>query len=296
MMSTLIPAMTIIVAILLSFKFAGLFGVSLTAIGMLSILGVILATDTYGPVSDNAAGIAEMAGLKGDVRKRAEELDAVGNTTAAIGKGFAVGSAVLTALALFSVFAEKAQLTTINMLDPLVLSGALIGGILSFIFAALVLNSVGKTAYAMVNEVRRQFRENKDLMKGKAKPDYDRPIQISTQAALKEMMLPGILSIIVPLLVGLIMGLPALGGLLAGMTITAFLLAVTLSNAGGAWDNAKKYIEKGNLGGKGSDAHKAAVVGDTVGDGAKDAAGPSLNIMIKLVSIVALLLAIVLMA
>ena len=290
MMSTVIPLITIVIAILLSFKLSGLFGVSIAAVGMLATLGIILATDTYGPVADNAAGIAEMAGLEGEVRKRAEELDAVGNTTAAVGKGFAIGSAALTGIALFSVFGEKAGLATLNILEPAVLSGAFIGALLPFIFSSLILDSVGKTAITMVEEVRRQFRENKGLLKGKSKPDYDRPIQISTAAALKEMALPGILVIIAPIIVGYTMGIPALGGLLVGVTVVSVLLGITLSNAGGAWDNAKKYIEKGNLGGKGSDAHKAAVIGDTIGDGCKDAAGPGLNILIKLVSIMVLLL------
>ena len=296
MMSTIIPVVAVVIAIILSFKFAGLFGIAIAAVGMLSTLGITLATDTYGPVADNAAGIAEMAHLEGEVRRRAEELDAVGNTTAAIGKGFAIGSAALTALALFAVFGEKTGLSAIDVLNPSVLGGLFLGALLPFVFSAFILDSVGKTAYAMVNEVRRQFKENKELMKGKGKPDYTKPIEISTAAALKEMIIPGLLAVIVPIVVGLIMGMAALGGLLVGMTATGFLLAVFLSNAGGAWDNAKKFVEKGNLGGKGSDAHKATVVGDTVGDGCKDAAGPSLNILIKLVSIVALLLAIVLMA
>ncbi len=290
MMSTVIPVVAVVIAIILSFKFAGLFGVAIAAVGMLSTLGITLATDTYGPVADNAAGIAEMAHLEGEVRKRAEELDAVGNTTAAMGKGFAIGSAALTALALFAVFGERSGLSAIDVLQPYVLGGLFLGALLPFVFSALILDSVGKTAMAMVNEVRKQFKENKNLMKGKGTPDYARPIEISTAAALKEMIIPGLLAVIAPILVGVLMGVGALGGLLVGMTATGFLLAVFLSNAGGAWDNAKKYVEKGNLGGKGSDAHKATVVGDTVGDGAKDAAGPSLNILIKLVSIIALLL------
>ncbi len=293
MISSVIPVLVIVIAIILSFKFAGLFGIAIAAVGMLSTLGMTLATDTYGPVADNAAGIAEMAGLKGEVRERAETLDAVGNTTAAIGKGFAIGSAALTALALFAVFGEKASLSSIDALDPFVLAGIFIGALLPFFFSALTNKAVGRTAFAMIKEVRRQFKENKGLMKGKSKPNYKRPIEISTAAALREMMLPGIIAIIAPLIVGIFFGIGALGGLLVGTTATGLLLAITLANSGGAWDNAKKYIEAGNLGGKGSDAHKAAVVGDTVGDPFKDTSGPSLNILIKVISIVALLFVIV---
>ncbi len=293
MLSTIIPVLVTTIAIIIAFKLAGLFGIAIAAVGMLSTLGMTLATDTFGPVADNAAGIAEMAHLKGEVRERAETLDAVGNTTAAIGKGFAIGSAALTALALFSLFSEKAKLSAIDVLSPMVLGGTFIGALLPFVFSSLTMSAVGRTAFEMVKEVRRQFKENKELMKGKEKPDYKKPIEISTTAALKEMILPGLLSVIVPIIVWITMGVPALGGLLVGTTITGFLLAVTLSNAGGAWDNAKKYIEKGNLGGKGSDTHKAAVIGDTVGDPMKDTAGPSLNILIKITSIVALLLVII---
>jgi K(+)-stimulated pyrophosphate-energized sodium pump len=296
MMSTVIPIITIVIAIILAFKFAGLFGIAIAAVGMLSTLGITLATDTYGPVADNAAGIAEMAGLKGEVRERAESLDAVGNTTAAIGKGFAIGSAALTALAIFSVFGEKAGLTSIDILIPSVLGGLFLGALMPFVFSSLTNNAVGRTAFAMVQEVRRQFRENKGIMQGKTKPDYNRPIEISTAAALKEMIIPGVLAILAPVIVGLMMGLPALGGFLVGTTATGLLLAITLSNSGGAWDNAKKYIEKGNLGGKGSEAHKAAVVGDTVGDPFKDTSGPALNILIKITSIVALLFVIITVA
>ncbi len=293
MISTAIPIIVLVIAIISSFKLAGLFGIAIAAIGMLSTLGITLATDTYGPVADNAAGIAEMSGLGGEVRKRAEALDAVGNTTAAIGKGFAIGSAALTALALFSVFSEKAALGTLNILTPTVLGGLFIGALLPFVFSSMTMNAVGKAALSMVKEVRTQFRENKDLLKGKGKPDYKRPIEISTSSAIKQMLLPGIIAVLTPIAVGLILGLDALGGLLAGTTITGLLLAIALSNSGGAWDNAKKYIEAGNLGGKGSDSHKAAVIGDTVGDPFKDTSGPSLNILIKIVSIIALLFAMV---
>ena len=289
MISTVIPVLAVCVAIGGSYYFADMYGIGIAAVGMLSILGMTLATDTYGPVADNAAGIAEMAGLGQDVRERAEALDAVGNTTAAIGKGFAIGSAGLTALALFSVFKTEAGITSIDVSDPPVLIGLFIGALLPFVFCALTMNAVGKAAVSMVEEVRRQFREIPGLREGKpgVKPDSKRCVEISTNSALKEMIIPGVITVLVPILVGFA-SVEALGGLLAGAVASGFLLAVLMANAGGAWDNAKKFIEAGNLGGKGSDAHKAAVVGDTVGDPFKDTSGPSLNILIKLMSIVAL--------
>lgn len=288
MMSTVIPVIAVCATILAAYHFIGLYGIAIAAVGMLSTLGITLATDSYGPIADNAAGISEMAGLGSQVRKRTEKLDAVGNTTAAIGKGFAIGSAALTALALFASFTQVAKLKVINLMTPKVIVGLFIGALLPFVFSAFTMKAVGKTAEKIVQEVRRQFKEIKGLMQGKAKPDYKRCVAISTNGALKEMIIPSLLAVIIPVLVGLFLGIESLGGLLAGATATGFLLAVFMANSGGAWDNAKKYIEEGHLGGKGSEAHKAAVVGDTVGDPFKDTAGPSLNILIKLMSIVAL--------
>lgn len=287
MKSTLIPVLTVSAAIFLSYYLADIYGIGLAAVGMLSTLGMTLATDSYGPVADNAAGIAEMSGLGKKVRERAEALDAVGNTTAAIGKGFAIGSAALTALALFSAYSAAVKLQAISLTEPNVVIGLFIGALLPFLFSSNTLKSVGKTASQMIEEVRRQFKQY-DILEGEDEAKPQRCVEISTKAALREMITPSLLAIITPLAVGLILGVEALGGLLAGSIATGFLLAVMMANAGGAWDNAKKYVEAGNLGGKGSEVHKATVVGDTVGDPFKDTSGPSLNILIKLMSIVAL--------
>ena len=288
MMSTVIPIIAVCAVIIIAYHFAGLYGIAIAAVGMLSTLGITLATDTYGPVADNAAGIAEMAGMGKEVRERAESLDAVGNSTAAVGKGFAIGSAALTALALFAVYGESVGLEGIDLLKPTVIVGVFIGALLPFVFSALTMSAVGKTAMCMVNEVRRQFKEIKGLMEGKAEPDSKKCVDIATGAALKQMIVPSLLAVISPIVVGLVLGVEALGGLLAGSIVSGFLLAILMANAGGAWDNAKKYIESGHHGGKGSESHKAAVIGDTVGDPFKDTSGPSLNILIKLMSIVAL--------
>jgi len=291
MFSTIIPVAVVALAILFSYKLAGVYGISIAAVGMLSTLGITLASDTYGPVADNAAGIAEMAGMGQETRERAEALDAVGNTTAAIGKGFAIGSAALTALALLVSYITVADIDQVDVIKPTVMVGLFIGGVLPFAFSAFSMEAVGKTAMKMVAEVRRQFKEIPGIMEWKNKPDYAAAVDIATTAALREMVLPGVIAIAVPILVGFLLGPEALGGLLAGGIVTGFLLAVMMANSGGAWDNAKKYIEAGNLGGKGSATHKAAVVGDTVGDPFKDTSGPSLNILIKLMSIVALIIA-----
>ena len=288
MLSTLIPGVVVVIAIWLASAWAGTYGIALAAVGMLSTLGITLATDAYGPVADNAGGIAVQAGLEPEVRERTDALDSLGNTTAATGKGFAIGSAVLTALALMAAYSQVTNVDVFDLRVTDVLLGVIVGAIMPFLFAALTMQAVGRAANAMVTEVRRQFREIVGLLEGTADADYARAVDISTRGAMREMVLPGLLAVAAPIAVGAILGPEALGGLLVGAIATGFLLAVMMANAGGAWDNAKKYIEAGNLGGKGSDAHAAAVVGDTVGDPFKDTSGPALNILIKLMSIVAL--------
>ena len=297
MISTIIPIIAVVAAMMAAYLLSGFYGVAISAVGMLSILGVSLATDCYGPVADNAQGISEMAGMGGEVRERTEQLDAVGNTTAAMGKGFAIGSAAITSLALIftyiftanTIYADKGlPLLSLELSDPYIVSGIFIGAMLPFVFAALTMGAVGKAAYAMVEEVRYQFKKFALLKSDKNKPDYERCVKISTNRALKEMILPSLLAVVSPIIVGILLTPKGLAGLLMGSITTGFLLAVFLANSGGAWDNAKKYVESGNLGGKGSDAHKATVIGDTVGDPCKDTSGPSLNILIKLMSIVSL--------
>ncbi|MFC2022504.1 sodium/proton-translocating pyrophosphatase, partial [Chloroflexota bacterium] len=293
LMSTVPPIILVVIAIIVAHRFADIYGVAIAGIGMLSTLGIQDATDAYGPVADNAGGIVEMSDLPPEVRERTDALDSLGNTTAATGKGFAIGAAGLTALALLLSYTQAVgiKMADISLIDPRVIAGIFLGVMLPAVFCAMTLNAVGKTSFSIINEVRRQFREIKGLMEGTARPDYGKSVAICTTAAIKQMIAPGLITIISPVVVGVLLGPLALAGFLVGAIACGFILAVTFANAGGSWDNAKKWIETGAFGGKGSDAHKAAVIGDTVGDPMKDTSGPSLNIMIKLMSIIALVIA-----
>jgi K(+)-stimulated pyrophosphate-energized sodium pump len=298
MQSTALPILVIAVGVVSAYAFADLYGVAIAALGMLSTTGIQLAVDAYGPIADNAGGIAEMSHQAPEVRERTDKLDAVGNTTAAIGKGFAIGSAAMTALALFAAFMQQAKITGIDLANPVVMSGLFLGGMLPFLFSAMAMDAVGEAAMEMITEVRRQFREIPGLLEGTARPDTARCVEISTTAAIKRMVVPGLMAVVTPVVVGFLLGPEALGGVLAGVTVSGVCMAIFMSNAGGAWDNAKKSFEgggytmkDGSVHKKGSETHNAAVVGDTVGDPFKDTAGPSLNILVKLMSVVSLVIA-----